>query len=1385
MLLPLDSLLGFLLTGDDLVIDTGAGTETQVKLIGGSAYDTALLELFFNGLGLKDMTKDGTEDGAAMTRADAATANEAIQNTVNYLFDLITNVEAAPFTTLLVAVANLSFFIANGNISVLIQNLAAPVLALVDQLDDVITRDQLNALLKSFIKIGDKAFGLDDIINIAGEHGEGLVELINSFLGKIAIKNTEEGHEDEELFDVHALPNDFFVQLAKAAIKIDTPTGLTATTGIGTVVTKWHAELDDAIMYVLSTVLDSDFLHILMDMLNIEPLTEEGTENTVYNILVNLIDKEDEVVDILLKLLSKYLVEYTVYNETEPFPKQDSGLNTEGNRRELLNELLAKIDALIPAIFGLIPSIEAANLKELVYGLIADADLGSTLMNLIVPLLANLPADTIDTIVGYVHSLTDLDDLDIAPQAFTAGTFGSELKNLIGQATTWQQVSDSHKKWAYTYTADGEEKTFYGAQGQTSTTIDGVNYALAPKLDTETGEQIAQFHLNPGEFNWKINDLNDLGKLICDMLQPLDVILALILRGGTDRAAFLADGTHNGSKITAFDEINILGGNGYNYAIVPLLEALGINAKTQAQYEAAADSAHSSLKPILDDLFTKVDSILDKPIDSLLTIMANLFYLIGEDNLEIIITNLIAPVNNLIEAVDKLFPIAIQVDIGKMLAGEEGVATYLGQEHPGVPAGISIALKAADLNNLLTNLLTNLEVNGTPLGLSIDFDWLTMAAMAAADANNDGNCDTYDSKLDTKYDIYNGGTYQNIVGDKADTLVALLKAILTAENVQAIFDALGIELEEPWSSIVDEIIEDPTKIIDLIIGLFGDPVCIPIQNHTLEGALGFDYRAYFTLTKANADIIAKDLDTLINKILTMANVGSLKDLVYNKIATNEVINTLLDKIVPLIGTEQINGILETVKNLGEPEEGSTEPNRLDLTVTHFHEVYQRIGLSTGERIFRGKTSWADIPTFAGTNWGFRDGDLKAFAATLAKILTPLNGILELLLMGEGKTLTLLGIVDIKGSNGYDYAIIPLLEALGLSANNVKNMAAYKSAVAGDETQMLGYILERVAYQIDWILGKPVDRLTEILPTFAYFVSNEGFYLAVRNLLAPVFKIVDTVLPLFGVDLGQYLNLSKLLNSFEIGINVLGKKYGFHIPEIDWTKLAREGADGTTEVATSRSQAANPFAQAMRKAELPSYIANYPVGYEGRAQKTTQTKIIADKGDTLTLVLTWLLKMFGEQQNREALAKWLSDVFDLAEGGGARQAVGYGVNQMFDACDANHVAEIIISSLFSLLGLAVVIDAAVEGDVNTVKEILQQIFHALAEGPDTCMYSGIADAMDSITGVWKATVGTDEEYHEVQQEVQQTAENTKQTLNWFQRLIQAIRNFFAKIFRFGR
>ncbi|MGN0469262.1 MAG: hypothetical protein ACI4GY_11110, partial [Acutalibacteraceae bacterium] len=1315
MLKPLDSILGFILTGEDLIIKSD--DNEIVRLDAGDAYNTAILPLAIKALGLKEF-------GA--TEKSAATANDALKNTLDYVFLLIDELQKAPVSVILTVVSNLSFFIANNDVSVAIQNLISPILAIVNALDNVITRDQLNTLLKGFI-----GMGLDDIIYIADNGGAKLVELINKYLGTIDITDSN----GDVVYVLNALPSTFFKDLAMAAIKIDEPENVTA---IGTDVTEWHSEKGDAIMYVLSTVLSKDFLEILCSLLNVE----SGSD--IEKVITSLAGKENEVVGVLLKLLNKYLVEYKPY--TQPVLDKISVDYKSDASHKQLNSALAGLDNLIPVILGFIGDGTAENLGDIVYPLFVKDDIANMLVSTVVKLLAGLPTDTINKVIGYVNDLTNLKDIDIAPQAFTAANFGSKLKAYIGSADTWTEVWEAHS--------------------EETTAEDGTVTRTATAYD------------------WGIESTSDLVNLVCDMLNPLDGVLALILMGGTDRAQFEADGTHNGSKITAFDEINVIGGNGYNYAIIPVLELLGVqNVKTQAEYEAYVKANHgSTLKYILDAVFDRVDEILNAPIASVIDILANLCYVIGNDNVETVIANLIAPINNIIEAVDKLYPIAINVNLGNIGTDKEIAEMYIGKQHPGVAAGISVALKGTDIASLINTLLAGIEVNGQPLNISLDLDWLALAATAAADDGN-GKIKLDGSKLDTSYDIYNGGAYKNVVADPGDTFVALLKTVLTEENYEAILKAIGKEdgFGEPLDGIIDQIIENPALIIDLIASLLGDAEVsyVPIQNRSIK-IKKFDYSTYFVLTEANADIIAQELDGIINTILGKTSFGSIKNLVCSKYITNDTINLLLDKIVPLLGGETVDNIITAIAGFSKDNPGTTD---LDFTVGTFYEKFidnvdytnpTNVNIREGAKILKAAAdkeggSWKDVGSFAGTNWGFKDGDIQGFARTLADILKPLNSVLELLLMGEGKEINILDIVKLEGGNGYDYAIIPILEAFGLKAEEVKTLSEYKTLVSADDSQLLGYVLERVATFADRLLSKPVDTLLTILPNLAYFISNEGVYLAVRNLIAPVFTIVNTVTSVFGIDLAETLNVSKLLHNINIPIQLLGAKYDFKIPEIDFYKLAQYGGSEAKEVRTSRTKAANSF---VTPTDPYPYINDYPEGkYDGWENKTTQTNIVSDKGDTLTMVLTWALEMFGDAHNREALVNWLADVFQLQSG--AKQVVAYGINTMFDTCSKYQVPDIIVASLFEFLGIGLQISATVSGDMVQLQKIYQQIFDALSSNTG-CLYSAIAKVMEELTGTWNETVGDHDDYHDA-------VDEAEESLNWFQRLLKKIKEFFQKLF----
>ena len=54
------------------------------------------------------------------------------------------------------------------------------------------------------------------------------------------------------------------------------------------------------------------------------------------------------------------------------------------------------------------------------------------------------------------------------------------------------------------------------------------------------------------------------------------------------------------------------------------------------------------------------------------------------------------------------------------------------------------------------------------------------------------------------------------------------------------------------------------------------------------------------------------------------------------------------------------------------------------------------------------------------------------------------------------------------------------------------------------------------------------------------------------------------------------------------------------------------------------------------------------------------------------------------------------------------------------------------------------------------------------------YASIAKIMEDLTHVWDDTIGSDEDHEDA-------VEDAEESLNWFQRLIQKIKEFFQKIF----
>ena len=140
-------------------------------------------------------------------------------------------------------------------------------------------------------------------------------------------------------------------------------------------------------------------------------------------------------------------------------------------------------------------------------------------------------------------------------------------------------------------------------------------------------------------------------------------------------------------------------------------------------------------------------------------------------------------------------------------------------------------------------------------------------------------------------------------------------------------------------------------------------------------------------------------------------------------------------------------------------------------------------------------------------------------------------------------------------------------------------------------------------------------------------------------------------------------------------------------------------------------------------------------------------------------------------NREALVQFIVDFFDLQSG--AETTVRYAVNELFNQAEAYGTSDMLVSALFAALGLGITFEATLMGDVARVQQIYKDLFGAIGDGSGNA-YGSLAKVMEELTGVWEDTVGTPEEKEEAEEEAEET-------LNWFQKLIKKIKEFFAKIF----
>ena len=246
------------------------------------------------------------------------------------------------------------------------------------------------------------------------------------------------------------------------------------------------------------------------------------------------------------------------------------------------------------------------------------------------------------------------------------------------------------------------------------------------------------------------------------------------------------------------------------------------------------------------------------------------------------------------------------------------------------------------------------------------------------------------------------------------------------------------------------------------------PVSIPYTEH---------------LTAENFTKMLSEIDgTLSDFLVELANTDDLPTLLGQRIYSSELVTTLMKTLYGALYSSETSAIMSA---LGVP----ASPGGVADSISG---AYPTVAAA-----LRRYSNWDRVPK-DGFFW-LQNGSKEGFVNALTAVLRPLRPMLTFLL-GEG-SITLMDALTVPGSNGYNTAVIPILEALGCESEKIKTYAEYKATAGTDKA--LTDILDPIAALLDRVVNTPVATVTEILPNLVFFVKTGGLKQCVDNLLYPV------------------------------------------------------------------------------------------------------------------------------------------------------------------------------------------------------------------------------------------------------------------------------------------
>ncbi len=686
-------------------------------------------------------------------------------------------------------------------------------------------------------------------------------------------------------------------------------------------------------------------------------------------------------------------------------------------------------------------------------------------------------------------------------------------------------------------------------------------------------------------YNFGVTDAASFVNKLVEMLAPLNKVLDFLLTGG---------------DLTIFDgeaKVTLYGSDGYNTAIIPLLEALGCTP-------VAATTGSEALEETLNAVLGKLDAIIEKPVEGIFGILPGLVYFLTSNGLSTAAQNLLKPALVVIETIRPIIDvmdIINNIEIGakdeEAAEGEEAETVAEGEEEAEKQTVGDLFGGELNLRSLDANFVVDLVSNLTKLNLT-GLKTIFYDVAAALTVKTYTSASTLQTEWKTA--TYNPAVENDTDGhfDQADLLTVLLSFVVEWLGVEENATAIDTLLKkEGIGAAISNIIkgaeityETPNWMYffdtkEEFLEAVANGMVIPSTLAALQYPNDWN--------KDTAAYIAEELPELVDMVIGLINNGKTDD------KGNALPTTLSALLTDLIGgvfsaktlndlIGMITGLLENVAD----ELLAAGGYLLDVDLVNL----------------KAYTASEDIDT------------IDEFASELASVLTTYApGIVELLFLGgdyrflsnsAGKDA-----IVISGGNGYAEGLALILEALGC-----ENLPAATITEENTTAKIVEGVFASLAARINAILANPVEEILELLPNLIFFLNANGAGVALGNLLKPVNALLNKINALLDKPI-SIADLIKIKTTDDEGNEVE--------IALDLEKLALANVVKIVEAATK-----------LDLTVVEDYLVNFCVGkivsYDSVSVNDAYKMTEFAKEDVITIILTIALIFVQNEDNAAAL-----------------------------------------------------------------------------------------------------------------------------------------------------